>query len=164
MNRWIIALTAVLLVAAGTAGLWAQSGNSGSGIKAILDDKKQVDRLLDEMLKNPELRRMLLDRIVAFARTHAETRKQLETLLNAPASAQKIKNEIIVKFKSGTTPDQIQSFASEYGLELVKAIPQLRMHVYRIPAAQNVEDVLKACRNQSIVEYAEPNQRVRILK
>lgn len=65
--------------------------------------------------------------------------------------------EILVKFKSDTKPAQINAMATELGLQQIKEISALRLHVYKITSPKSIMEIIEQCGKQAFVEYAEPN-------
>ncbi|RMF67691.1 MAG: YncE family protein [Calditrichaeota bacterium] len=76
------------------------------------------------------------------------------------AAAREAGPELLVRFKSDATEEQIASLASELGLEQVKTIPALNLHVYKVVSGKGLDEVIAACEKQPFVKYAEPNQKV----
>jgi len=68
--------------------------------------------------------------------------------------------EVFIKFKKDASPSEIDSFTEQLGLTKVKSQPGINVSVFRLPAGQNVEEVVKLCSNSSFVEYVEPTQSV----
>ncbi|RMD60684.1 hypothetical protein D6833_09295 [Candidatus Parcubacteria bacterium] len=72
--------------------------------------------------------------------------------------------EVLVKFKPDAKEAQIESLASEIGMQQVKVIKELRLRVFRITSDKSVKEVIEACQKEPFVEYAEPNQRYKTQK
>jgi len=51
----------------------------------------------------------------------------------------------------------MDSLTSELGLEKVKEIKQLNLTVFKITSKLSVEEAVKKCQQNPVVEYAEPN-------
>ena len=67
--------------------------------------------------------------------------------------------EIIVRFKPDT-PDSLKiALQQEAGLELVKKIPQLNMHIFKVAAGTSTDQAVAFCKKQSCVQYVEMGQK-----
>lgn len=75
-----------------------------------------------------------------------------------------VSTEVLVKFKPEVKEAQINSMASEVGMEQVKFIKQLNLRVFKISSGKSVEEVIEHCQKESYVEYAEPNLKYKTQK
>ncbi len=142
-----------------------QSDRTNNGdVKLLLQDKTQAKRLIDAILKDPQLREDLINRLAEVARRDAAVRARLQTILSAPATAKYELPQIIIKFKPGAASSQIEKFVTGLGLQQVRAVPQLNMKVYRVPPGKTMNEVIAECKKQPFIEYAEPDQKVRTLR
>lgn len=117
------------------------------------------------------LRSLLLLMIVlhsAFAYAGFDSKSLQEILkpngrssLHAPMSrAQRIKyksDELLVKFKAGTSDQSSKSVHGRRGGALLKEFPRLRLHHVKLKKGMSLEEALKEYRAEPEVEYAEPN-------
>lgn len=74
-----------------------------------------------------------------------------------------VKDEILVKYKEGTTTDAAATTARSYGLELVKQISS-NLYLYKITDGVSVPDMIEKLRSSDTVLYSEPNHIVTINK
>ncbi len=77
-----------------------------------------------------------------------------------PAAAQD-QPRYIIHFKPGTTQSDMESAHAAGGGVIERALPQIRTHVIRIPAAA-VGERLAAYKAQSWIEYIEPDYEVKV--
>lgn len=80
------------------------------------------------------------------------------TISKTTGAAQTAAAEILVKFKPGVQAEQIQTVASQLGLQQVKTIAALNVRVFKIISAKSLQEVIASCQKLTFVEYAEPNQ------
>lgn len=71
-------------------------------------------------------------------------------------------SEILIKFKAGTPQDSIQALTAKLGLEKVREISAIGVHVYRPAARASVQETLREAQASPHVEYAEPNTEYKI--
>lgn len=90
----------------------------------------------------------------AFAESPAQP-----SLRNKP---QVIPGEVIIKYK--TPGARSATILAETGISQVRAFANDQFVLGKVAAGRNMDAVLQACRNQSEVEYAEPNYRLYILE
>lgn len=74
-----------------------------------------------------------------------------------------VPDQIIVKFKPGTTVEAVNQLNQSLGTEVVQTSTQLGFKVLQIPEGKTVAEMVAIYSEQSIVEYAEPNYIDRIL-
>jgi subtilisin family serine protease len=65
--------------------------------------------------------------------------------------------EILVKFKEGVPENIWARFHHESGLSLIRSFPALGVHHLRLPPSLRIEEALRLYRQNTDVEYAEPN-------
>ncbi len=70
--------------------------------------------------------------------------------------AEYVPGRVIVKFRSGISPDKISQFRSEFDAAIVAEVPQLRMAVLQLNQA-DVSRAIRRLRARSDIEYAEPD-------
>jgi hypothetical protein len=70
--------------------------------------------------------------------------------------------EVLIKFKSNAPDDSIRVLTNRVGLQKIREISPLGVHVYRITSPHSVEQVIRECQASPHVEYAEPNLKYRI--
>ncbi len=71
-------------------------------------------------------------------------------------------NEFLVKFKANATPDDIRFINSHHGVSQLSVISGIKVHRLRLPQNLSVEDAVKLYGQSPLVEYAEPNYRMKI--
>ncbi|MFQ5630926.1 MAG: hypothetical protein ACE5I1_19315 [bacterium] len=145
---------ALILLLAATG--WSQESKSAQA-QRILEDAKLVDILVDRMVTNDNLRARLLAKLADFGKANPAKLSEFQAALSGKTEA--AGPEILIKFKPGTKPEQIETMASQMGLQYVKSIPQLRLKVYKIAAGKNADEVMTNCQKHDFVEYAEKNQK-----
>ncbi|MFQ5633303.1 MAG: hypothetical protein ACE5I1_31445 [bacterium] len=154
-KKYFLPVTLILLFA--TAG-WSQESKSAQA-KRILKDAELVDLLVDRMVSNDNLRAKVLAKLADFGNANPAKLAQIQAALSGKTEA--AGPEILVKFKPGAKPEQIEAMAFEVGLQYLKSIPQLRLKVYKITSQKNVDEVIVDCQKHEFVEYAEKNQKYR---
>lgn len=77
---------------------------------------------------------------------------------------QTMPQEILIKFESTVSTEQIKALQSELGLEFVKDIPQLNIKVFKITSPEKTSDILHSCEKKDYVKYAEINQKIKTQK
>ncbi len=82
----------------------------------------------------------------------------LETLAPPPGTpgAAFAPDQILVKFKPGVTPEVARVVHARLGGQLVQIIPQIEVHVVRIPLGRVLE-MVQAYLREELVEFAEPD-------
>jgi len=71
-------------------------------------------------------------------------------------------NEVLVKFKSSLTENEVASLIEIYQSERIRKIPKLNVYQIQIPEHYSVEEMVYAFDRNPDVEYAEPNYIARI--
>lgn len=71
-------------------------------------------------------------------------------------------NEFLVKFKANATPDDIRFINSHHGVSQLSVISGIKVHRLRLPENLSVEEAVKLYSQSPLVEYAEPNYRMKI--
>lgn len=66
--------------------------------------------------------------------------------------------EVLIKFKPDAKTEQIKAMAQDAGMQQVKEIKALNVRVFKITSGKSLEEVIKHCKQEPFVEYAEPNQ------
>lgn len=72
--------------------------------------------------------------------------------------------EVLVKFKPGTTPEDIKFLNSHHNIRQLSVISGVNVHRLGLPQDMSVEDAVALYNASGIVEYAEPNFRMTIPK
>lgn len=157
-KKYFIPIALILLFA---ANVWSQESKSAQA-KRILEDADLVNALVDQMIADDDLRAKMLAKLAAFGKANPAKQAEIQNTLSGKSEADGL--EILVKFKPGTKPEQIEAMALHMGLQYVKSIPQLRLRVYKIAAGKNAEEVIAACKKHEYVEYAEKNQEYKTQK
>jgi hypothetical protein len=70
--------------------------------------------------------------------------------------------EILIKFKPGTPADSIQALETRLGLEKIREISAIGVHVYRTTSRVSANQALRQSQTSPLVEYAEPNIKYKI--
>jgi len=68
-----------------------------------------------------------------------------------------VPNQIIVKFKPGTSIEAQEQLHQELGTTVIHTSPSAGFQVLQIPEGKTVPEMVTLYSEQSIVEYAEPN-------
>ena len=68
-----------------------------------------------------------------------------------------VPGELLVKYKQQLSLSSINSLHSELNVTEIKRFPEINVHHIKLPSGTNVEDALKAFKDNPAVEYAEPN-------
>jgi len=68
--------------------------------------------------------------------------------------------QVLVKFKTGATPKQIEALSQSLGLTKVKVISEVGITLFDVTSDLSVSQVVAACEENAFVEYAEANQTV----
>ncbi len=72
-------------------------------------------------------------------------------------TVQTVPSEILVKFKTTASSEQVQAMTQELGTQMVETIAPLDIRHYRIVGNKSMKEVLDTYRQNAAVEYAEPN-------
>lgn len=70
--------------------------------------------------------------------------------------------QILVKFKAQLAANEMTTFRAAFGLRNVSTIPQIGVFVEEVTNGRPVGEVLRELQASPMVEYAEPNQEIRI--
>ena len=73
-----------------------------------------------------------------------------------------VPNQIIVKFKPGTSIEAQEQLHQELGTTVIHTSPSAGFKVLQIPEGKTVAEMVEAYSKKPIVEYAEPNYIERI--
>jgi subtilisin family serine protease len=68
-----------------------------------------------------------------------------------------VPGELLVKYKPQFSLSSINSLHSELNVTEIKRFSEINVHHIKLPSGTNVEDALKAFKDNPAVEYAEPN-------
>lgn len=77
--------------------------------------------------------------------------------------AQYAADQVLIKFKSGITHQQVLSALSFYRVKPLRQIPEIDVFQVQIPSDLTVEEMLSLLKRNPDVEYAEPNYKTHIL-
>lgn len=77
----------------------------------------------------------------------------------APSESEEeyVPNQIIVKFKPGTSIEAQEELNQSLGTTVIYTSPSAGFKVLQIPEGKTVEEIVAIYSEQTIVEYAEPN-------
>ncbi|OYT18286.1 MAG: hypothetical protein CCU26_17590 [Nitrospira sp. UW-LDO-01] len=70
-----------------------------------------------------------------------------------------VPNELLVKFKSGVSPDRIASVLKDSQTDVITELQRGRLYHVRILDNQSVESTITRLTSYREIEYAEPNYR-----
>jgi K+-sensing histidine kinase KdpD len=70
--------------------------------------------------------------------------------------------EILVKFKTSVAEDSASAFAAAMGLQKIRELRGIKVHVYRVPPGKTAQEMITQLQADPRVEYAEPNLEYRI--
>lgn len=100
--------------------------------------------------------------VIIFTSILAQSEKP--KVLKAPAKAQMIPGELIIKFRPRITDIESSQTLQEVGIKAVKTFPVLNIKTCQILAEKTIDQVIQECKALSDIEYAEPNYRVYALE
>ncbi len=72
--------------------------------------------------------------------------------------------EVLIKFKPDAKTEQIKAMSEDIGMQQVKEIKALNVRVFKITSDKSLDEVIKHCKQEPFVEYAEPNQTYKTQK
>ena len=77
---------------------------------------------------------------------------------DTPKNKQKFKaQEVLVKFKPGTSKTIMEKIAKHYKLEIIKIVSVPYLYLYKITGNESVQEVITALKKVDTIEYSEPN-------
>jgi hypothetical protein len=77
---------------------------------------------------------------------------------DTPKTKQKFKaQEVLVKFKPGTSKAIMEKIARHYKLEIIKIVSVPYLYLYKITGNEAVQEVITALKKVDTIEYSEPN-------
>ena len=65
---------------------------------------------------------------------------------------------VLVKFRPGIAASERDALHRKHGHQVTKGIPQLDIHVVRVPPGKNTDDVIARYRNHPLIEFVEPER------
>jgi len=86
-----------------------------------------------------------------------KNRSRESTMGNGDGMQNSARREIIVKFKSGTARETVESIAREHGLEIIKTVSAPHLYLFRMRGNLSAGEVIRRLNALVEVEYAEPN-------
>ncbi len=89
---------------------------------------------------------------------HVTTPHSLDSSTKSPPS-RFVPNELLVKFKSGVSPDRIASVLKDSQTDVITELQRGRLYHVRILDNQSVESTITRLTSYREIEYAEPNYR-----
>jgi subtilisin family serine protease len=102
--------------------------------------------------------------LLAIMATSIFSQEEKPKIMKAPAQAQIIPGELIIKFRPRITDIESSQILQEVGIKAVKTFPDLNIKTCQILAEKTVEQVIEECKDLSDIEYAEPSYRVYALE
>jgi len=87
-----------------------------------------------------------------------------EAIVQEKTQPQQKADEIIVKFRPGTSPSTIDSLATRWGLEKLRSYPKLNLFLFKVRDEKKFGQILAEVKKDTCVVYAEPNYMYRIEK
>lgn len=135
----------------------------GNGIKRLLADcdyalswqtlegpAGNLRRLSEILVYKPGDRRTLTPRPASFANLlHAKTARTNAIIC--------LNNEILIRLRPGTTPEQFRKLLLETGSAVMDGIPALGLYRIHTPPDTNLPDLLNSLGTNPVVARAEPN-------
>jgi len=82
--------------------------------------------------------------------------------MTAPAAEPPAPDRIIVAFQKTAGADEIKALEQRYALKLVSDLPAANSRVYVLTGSRSLPETLQALSAESIVRYAEIDQKVSI--
>lgn len=73
-----------------------------------------------------------------------------------------VPGEVLVKFKTGIAPAEIERFNAQQGVTVLDKIPGIEVWRLKLPPGKAVEAMVRLYQASGLVEYAEPNHRVSV--
>ncbi|MBL8076180.1 MAG: hypothetical protein JNL29_17595 [Nitrospira sp.] len=89
---------------------------------------------------------------------HAATQQAFDPSAKSPPS-QFVPNEVLVKFKSGVSPERIASILKDNRTTVMTELQPRRLYHLRILDDRSVEATITRLTSYREIEYAEPNYR-----
>lgn len=75
-----------------------------------------------------------------------------------PKTKQKFRaQEVLVKFKPGTSQAIMEKITDHYKLEVIKIVSAPYLYLYKITGNESVQEVITALKKVDDIEYSEPN-------
>lgn len=71
---------------------------------------------------------------------------------------------ILVKFKASVSETQIQKLNHKFHTDYIILIPELKLYKIKLPKQLTVEDAIKSFSSSDLIEYAEPDYKMKIQK
>ncbi len=178
----LAALTTILLILAVVAMAQERKMDRRKHVQMMemMRDSTMVNMMMEHMAKDNHMREMMMQKMMQSAKgdeakmmamckamiedkdVHSRMMKMMDGEKQTAESA--AANEILIKFKPDVKDGQIESMASEVGLEQVKVIKELNLRVFEITSGKSVDEVIEHCRKEPFVEYAEPNLTYKAMK
>jgi subtilisin family serine protease len=81
----------------------------------------------------------------------------LGILLPVSLAAEHVGDEILIRFRSGTTDVERSEFEHREGLVFLQQISTIQVRRYRVPAGSNLTAIVERFRQLRLIEFAEPN-------
>jgi hypothetical protein len=77
---------------------------------------------------------------------------------DTPKTKHKFKaQEVLIKFKPGTSQAIMEKIADHYKLEVIKIVSAPYLYLYKITGNESVQEVITALKKVDAIEYSEPN-------
>ena len=73
-----------------------------------------------------------------------------------------VPNQVLLKFRKGVSPSQVNLFLERYQARIISQIPQINVYLLELPSLSRLDRVIDAMSKEPIVEYVEANSRVSI--
>jgi hypothetical protein len=75
-----------------------------------------------------------------------------------------VRNQALVKFKTGISPEAVEKIAQELDLKIIKRVFPPHLYLMEASDSATVEEIMKRLRGCEQVEYCEPNYIYKIPK
>ena len=164
----------IFIIVASLLGNWGDAfpqkpknqHNPNQVLKEILRDSTKMNLLMEQIASDAQLRMKIIQKLARYAKEDEKTRVLLSRALGTESKRETtgiLAREILIKFKPGTREKQIRAMAADLGLQQVKAMPQLRMRIFKVPDGKSVSEAIQNSKNFSFVDYVELNRSYKVL-
>ncbi|MDP8234460.1 MAG: hypothetical protein P9M06_06650 [Candidatus Saelkia tenebricola] len=97
------------------------------------------------VVKEIEINREQKDEDLTMAKNQSES------------SSEYVENEVMVKFKEELSDEEINSFLSDYSLQILSVVEGINVFQFKTPQGVSIIEIVEELNKDSRVEYAEPN-------
>lgn len=145
----------------------------------MMQDSTMVNMMMDHIAKDDHMRMQMMQKMMQTCQNDSSKMmgmckmmmedKEMHSMMMKMMGGGMMKDtervsqtsgkEILIKFNPQVREEQIQTMASEIGMQQIKEIKALNLRVFKITSGKSVEEIIEHCQKQPFVEYAEPNQK-----